>query len=105
VAILPSVGTRLGSLVGAVFAANTLWDVADVGVAVYGTIAGKLAGDARYAFALATAEVLGIHRVEAAEAQRRSWLSALTEIGIGTAASVAGLASEVPDAFRAYQKA
>lgn len=103
VAIVPSLSSELSGIVTAVFVANSLWDIADVGAAAYGTLAEKIRNDRRYALALATAEVLGMNRVEAARRQQLSWVSALTQIGIDTAPSLVGVAADVPEAFQAFQ--
>lgn len=94
------VGGMAGST--AAIVATFAIDVIDVGASTYAEISDKLGRDAEYDFALAAADVTGMHRLERAEERRRSWASVMGQLFPTVTLAAIGLTVDVPDIYKAF---
>jgi hypothetical protein len=80
------------------------FDILDAGFSVYTQIDQKWQQDREIRFALGAAEVIGLSRLDRAQANQRSWLSVFVNVGITTGSVALGVLFDAPDVFASFDK-
>ena len=89
---------------GAAAIAVALVDVTDISLSVYSTLDEKWKSDQEIAFALASAEILGMHRLQRAEANRVTWTHVFVETLFTAGPAAIGLGFDAPEIFKAFRE-
>lgn len=96
------VGSAVGSAAAVV--ATFIIDIFDVAYSSYSEIDAKWAEDDEVMFAKGAADVLGMARLESAEANRRSWSTVFVQLGYIAGPAVVGVGFDLSDLRRAFSE-
>lgn len=89
---------------GAAATAVALVDVTDISYSVYSTLDEKWRSDQEIAFALASAEIMGMQRLQRAEANRVTWTHVFVDTLFTAGPAVIGLGFDAPEIFKAFRE-